>query len=151
MFNLGKLLSTTPIFHVKEEIHNIRDAVNYKTNHGIKNISFDYSTSFYVDDRMTEIDNQSKKLIYIYNLYNSNYNVITNISSNVPIKILMGNIEIDTGSTYLAPYLAANRENVIKFYMPSEVATITLKMKCYILDKSISCMLRNHAIYTKSL
>ena len=151
MFNLVEFLNNTPIFHIKEEIHNLKNATDYKTHYNLKHISFDYSTSFYVDDRMTEIDCESKKLIYIYNLYNSNHSIITNIDSNVPIKVFIGNLEIDTNNTYIAPYLAANRENVIKFYMPSEVSTIKLKINCYILDKEICGMLKSHVIYTKNI
>jgi len=95
--------------------------------------------------------NTTGKTMYIIDLHNLNYDVISDISSNIDFRVCIGDIEIDTTGICISPLCAPYQKNQLKCYIPINTSSFWIKMKCYILQRSLRNTLRTNDVQTGNI
>jgi len=150
--SLEALLHEIKLYHLVEKINDPYDALSLMVQNNYDNLSFDLQLDFYINNiGVLEIDKKSKKYIYNYEL-NGIFDIVTNIESDLPIKVIFGSHVNDSKNLEIIKFLSMHARIFISFYIdPDHVSKhFYLKMKCYLLNDALRDKLKTSTIFTKT-
>jgi len=147
---LESLLHEIKVYHLVEKLDDPYDALKLMIQNKYDNISFDLELDFYINN-IGVLEIKSKKYIYNYEL-NSMFDIVTNIESNVPIKVIFGSHINDNENLEIIKFLSTNARIFVSFYIDPNYANkhFYLKMKCYLLSNALRDKLKTSVIFTKT-